>query len=102
MVSNLYLILYKKFKNRFNTKNILSVFKKINGLFIKAVVEQKIYNDNLCIIPARKGSKGIKNKKYVVNFLGKTLNSTYFRYCKKNQKNNFDILVSTDLHIKKN
>lgn len=42
MVSNLYLILYKKFKNRFNTKNILSVLKKNKWLIsINEKVEQK-------------------------------------------------------------
>ena len=61
---------------------------------------KKIYNDNLCIIPARKGSKGIKNKN-IVNFLGKPLIQHTFDTAKK-IKNNFDILVSTDSrYIKK-
>ena len=63
-------------------------------------LNKKIYNDNLCIIPARKGSKGIKNKN-IVNFLGKPLIQHTFDTAKK-IKNNFDILVSTDSrYIKK-
>ena len=50
--------------------------------------------ENLCIIPARKGSKGIKNKN-IINFCGKPLIQHTFNTAKK-IKNNFDILVSTD------
>ncbi len=50
--------------------------------------------ENLCIIPARKGSKGIKNKN-IIEFLGKPLIEHTFHIAKKIQ-NKFDILVSTD------
>ena len=50
--------------------------------------------ENLCIIPARKGSKGIKNKN-IIEFLGKPLIEHTFQVAKKIQ-NKFDILVSTD------
>ena len=49
---------------------------------------------NLCIIPARKGSKGIKNKN-IVDFKGKPLIQHTFDIAKKIKKN-FDILISTD------
>ena len=47
-----------------------------------------------CIIPARKGSKGIKNKN-IVRFRGKPLIQHTFIMAKKLRKE-FDILVSTD------
>ena len=50
--------------------------------------------ENLCIIPARKGSKGIKNKN-IINFRGQPLIQHTFNIAKK-IKNQFDILVSTD------
>ena len=57
-------------------------------------LDKKKFKKNLCIIPARKGSKGIKNKN-IVNFRGKPLIQHTFDIAKK-IKNNFDILVSTD------
>ena len=54
----------------------------------------KIKRENLCIIPARKGSKGIKNKN-IVNFRGLPLIQHTFNTAKK-IKTKFDILVSTD------
>ena len=54
----------------------------------------KIMRENLCIIPARKGSKGIKNKN-VINFRGQPLIQHTFNIAKK-IKTHFDILVSTD------
>ena len=55
---------------------------------------KKKFKDSLCIIPARKGSKGIKNKN-IIKFLGKPLIQHTFDVAKKIE-NNFDILVSTD------
>ena len=56
--------------------------------------------NNLCIIPARKGSKRIKNKN-IVNFFGKPL----IYYSIKNALNSKlfnDVIVSTDcVNIKK-
>lgn len=52
------------------------------------------FRENLCIIPARKGSKGIKNKN-IISFCGKPLIQHTFDTAKK-IKNEFDILVSTD------
>lgn len=52
---------------------------------------------NLCIIPARKGSKGIKNKN-IVEFVGKPLIQHTFDTAKK-IKSKFDILVSSDSTI---
>lgn len=49
---------------------------------------------NLCIIPARKGSKGIKNKN-IIYFCGKPLIQHTFNIAKNIEKK-FDILVSTD------
>ena len=54
----------------------------------------KIKRENLCIIPARKGSKRIKNKN-IVNFRGLPLIQHTFNTAKK-IKTKFDILVSTD------
>ena len=55
---------------------------------------KKKFKDSLCIIPARKGSKGIKNKN-IIKYLGKPLIQHTFDIAKKIE-NNFDILVSTD------
>ena len=60
--------------------------------------KKKIYN--LCIIPARKGSKGIKNKN-IIKFLGKPLIQHTFDIAKKIIKE-FDVLVSSDSKIIKN
>ena len=57
----------------------------------------KTHKENLCIIPARKGSKGIKNKN-IVKFKGKPLIQHTFITAKKLQKE-FDVLVSTDSKI---
>lgn len=57
----------------------------------------KTQKENLCIIPARKGSKGIKNKN-IVKFRGKPLIQHTFITAKKLQKE-FDVLVSTDSKI---
>ncbi len=57
----------------------------------------KTQKENLCIIPARKGSKGIKNKN-IVKFRGKPLIQHTFITAKKLQKD-FDVLVSTDSKI---
>ena len=61
---------------------------------IKYNKNKKNLKENLCIIPARKGSKGIKNKN-IVKFLGKPLVQHTFATAKKISKK-FDILVSTD------
>ena len=61
---------------------------------IKYNKNKKNLKENLCIIPARKGSKGIKNKN-IVKFLGKPLIQHTFVTAKKISKK-FDILVSTD------
>ncbi len=60
-------------------------------------IYKKFGRDNLCIIPARKGSKGIKNKN-IVKFLGKPLIQHTFNTAKKLNKK-FDILVSTDSEV---
>lgn len=57
-------------------------------------LNRKKFNNNLCIIPARKGSKGIKNKN-IINFKGKPLIQHTFDIAKKIKKD-FDVLVSTD------
>ena len=56
--------------------------------------KKKKFIENLCIIPARKGSKGIKNKN-IINFCGKPLIQHTFNTANKIKKE-FDILVSTD------
>ena len=61
---------------------------------IKYSRSKKKFRENLCIIPARKGSKGIKNKN-IINFCGKPLIQHTFNTAKK-IKNEFDVLVSTD------
>ncbi len=55
---------------------------------------KKKLRENLCIIPAREGSKGIKNKN-IINLFGKPLIQHTFNIAKK-IKSEFDILVSTD------
>ena len=60
-------------------------------------LNKKKFKKNLCIIPARKGSKGIKNKN-IINFRGKPLIQHTFDVAKK-IKRNFDILVSSDSKI---
>ena len=53
---------------------------------IKYNKKKKNLKENLCIIPARKGSKGIKNKN-IVKFLGKPLVQHTFATAKKISKN---------------
>ena len=60
-------------------------------------INKKFERDNICIIPARKGSKGIKNKN-IVKFVGKPLIQHTFDTAKKLRKK-FDILVSTDSKV---
>ena len=56
---------------------------------------------NLIIIPARKGSKRIKNKN-LTKVLNKPLISWTINYAKKIKKKNFDLIVSSDCNkIKK-
>ena len=55
---------------------------------------------NLCIIPARKGSKGIKDKN-IIPFLGKPLVQHTFDIAKKIEEK-FDVLISTDSQKIKN
>ena len=55
---------------------------------------RKNENENLCIVPARKGSKGIKNKNIVLLKKVPLVEHT-LKFAKK-IKNKFDIVLSSD------